>query len=321
MALLTPLQLSDAKEAGDCVGLRIERATPVPAGSVNTNYALADEIGQKWFLRVYEEQDAVGAARELRLLDFLATHGVPTPRPCQGRQGLSIFTIRERPAAIFPWMDGSSLHQRDVTPSHMHALGSALSALHEAGASYPELIPNRFAAHRLEERLDTLSIRPDLKTELRDLLGPLRDELSSEAGPIDAPQTIIHGDLFRDNVLWSGEFSPTLLDFESASTGWHGYDLAVVLHAWCFSTEFVPALARGLWAGYANSTKKKGNVPFDALQRALRFAAARFAITRMTDFELRRDVQPVYKDFRRFLLRLSVVRQWSEADIRALFGA
>jgi len=49
-----------------------------------------------------------------------------------------------------------------------------------------------------------------------------------------ASHGVIHGDLFRDNVLWRGGQVVAILDFEQASGGSLAYDLAVCLHDWCW---------------------------------------------------------------------------------------
>ena len=51
------------------------------------------------------------------------------------------------------------------------------------------------------------------------------------------PTGIIHGDLFRDNVLFDGDRLTGLLDFHHASKGWLVYDLAVTANDWCSDTD------------------------------------------------------------------------------------
>ena len=46
---------------------------------------------------------------------------------------------------------------------------------------------------------------------------------------------MIHGDLFRDNVLWDGDRISAILDFEQASGGSLVYDLAVCINDWCWT--------------------------------------------------------------------------------------
>ncbi len=74
----------------------------------------------------------------------------------------------------------------------------------------------------------------DLDAELAAIVAGLGVDLARLASRPIVGQGLIHGDLFRDNVLWrEGEIS-ALLDFESASRGSRPFDLMVTILAWCF---------------------------------------------------------------------------------------
>jgi homoserine kinase type II len=118
---------------------------------------------------------------------------------------------------------------------------------------------------------------------------------------------VVHGDLFRDNVLWQGQELVALLDFESAFHGPFLYDVLVTMAAWCYRDAFDLELAKALAEGYGAER------PLEAHEkRALRVEGAlgmlRFATTRITDFSLRvpKGEKPV-RDYRRFLARLSYI--------------
>src|SRR6185437_8773766 len=83
----------------------LRAARGIEAGTVNTSYAL-DFAAGPYFLRIYEEQDAVGAAREAKVLAHLAAHGVPTPAPIAASDGTTLRLLAGKPAAIFPWVPG-----------------------------------------------------------------------------------------------------------------------------------------------------------------------------------------------------------------------
>ena len=148
----------------------------------------------------------------------------------------------------------------------------------------------------------------------------IRERLEHHAArsPSSLPSGLIHGDLFRDNVLWqevsdgtsSTADNPTLLallDFESASAGVFIYDVMVCVHAWCYGSGFDLSLVRALLRGYGQERalepeERAGLVHQGAL------AALRFATTRLTDFSLRAPPgQPPARDFRRFLQRLEAL--------------
>src|SRR5688572_9847228 len=132
MAVLTTIDLEAARRIGREHGVSITNVSGIFGGSVNTNYECSLEGGGRVFLRLYEEQGAEAAARELRLLDHLASRGVPTPRPLSrsedDRGQISVYS--GKPAALFPWIEGEILCQRSVTEDVMAQLGRALARVH-----------------------------------------------------------------------------------------------------------------------------------------------------------------------------------------------
>ncbi len=312
MAILTELRQDEVRRACEAFGVEVAWFEGVLGGSVNTNYAVATPAGVRYFLRLYEEQDHAGATRETALSEELVRLGVPTPRPLVTLGTTRrVVTVRDKPAALFPFVEGVIRCQRSVTPADTFAVGAALARVHVAGARLDPGLgltgPTRFGPAEIGRRLEGLSahvLPPDVAAA-RDRLRRELDALASEA-PSGAELPLVHGDLFRDNVLFH-DAALTLLDFESASVGRASFDLAVTLLAWCFGDALEGALVRALGEGYRSVR------PIDAaeaadLPRALRLASVRFATTRITDYELRPRGVGIYKDFRRWIARLDEVQ-------------
>ncbi len=232
------------------------------------------------------------------MVTALAAHGVPTP------VAIAHGELSRRPAALFDWVPGVHACQASVTLERAHAVGAALARIHASNVTVGEgrfdeialrkrltvIDPHAFPVARLERALDALAVARDH----------------------DLPRGIIHGDLFRDNVLFENEKSDSivaLLDFESASHGAFAYDVAVTVLAWCYGDALDVSLAGAMLAGYTSIR------PFlrhekHAFCTEMRMAALRFTITRITDYAMRsRDAsgKRVMKDWRRFLARLDAV--------------
>jgi homoserine kinase type II len=342
MATFTELAIDQAKLLGQAFGLDVTAVAGIPAGSVNSNYRLTLSDGTVLFARVYEEQDAVGAESEARLLDHLARHGVATPRPLPRRDGngftfplevrrratvaaptstaVSDFPVAHlakerlrpeehrpagstRPVAIFPWRDGEILCQARVTPEAARKVGEKLADVHDAGRSFGEPKPGRFRIEDLRVRLRRIAEAPDpalsaLAPEIEKRLDRAERERDSSL-----PRGIIHGDLFRDNVLWQGDTPVALLDFESACEGSFAYDLVVTVLAWCYGDDFDEHLVRAMFEGYAKK-RALSAAEVAALGTEARIGALRFTVTRITDYTMRRGLgERVMKDYRRFFRR------------------
>ncbi|MDC0680467.1 homoserine kinase [Sorangium atrum] len=241
-----------------------------------------------------------------------------------------------KPVALFPWVAGASLCQARVTPDATRRVGAALARVHLVGASFEGANASRFDLDSLDQRLRGLrspapgagarstasgpapALPPDVAAAVDELTGRL-ERIRAAAPRTPGPQTLIHGDLFRDNVLWeAGEIS-ALLDFESASRGSAAFDLAVTMLAWCFGDDLDPDLVSALGAGYT-AVRPLSTEERDRLFHESVIAALRFSITRITDFELRPKGSGVYKDFRRFLARQRTLERLGPEGLLALLG-
>lgn len=293
-----------------------EGLEPVPAGSVNSNFALRAG-GRRWFLRIYEEQDEAGAQNDAALAAALSDAGVPTARPIARADGTTVRGLCGKPAALFEWLDGDVVCQRGVEPGHAHEVGVALAKVHAAGLERLAP-PSRFSVDNLFKRID--SVAEDRRFAHLALALADRLRVIGAAIPTDLPAGLVHGDLFRDNVLWAAPRRlAALLDFESASHGAFVFDFAVTLLAWCFGDAFDPALATALAAGYESvrpfaSSEKLG------LWHCARLAALRFQVTRLTDYEMKGGEGRVMKDWRRFEARLAALDDMGAAGLATLTG-
>lgn len=304
------MTLAEARAIGDAYALDVVAVQALSAGSVNSNFAVHTSSGERFFLRVYEEQDETGAANELQMILELAGLGVPTPAPRERRTGGFVGRHLDKPVGVHPWIQGDILCAARVTPAVAERLGRALARVHACSSALSRIPAGRFGLSGLTDRLETVDGANRGFGAHTALIRQRLNHYSSAVALL--PEGIIHGDLFRDNVLWQvasdGQHElAALLDFESASKGVFVYDVMVCIHAWCYGSAFDLGLVRALLRGYhAVRPLTPGEVAAMPSQGAL--AALRFATTRLTDFSLRAPpgVEPV-RDYRRFLERLEAL--------------
>jgi homoserine kinase type II len=318
MAVLTPLSDADARRVGAAFGLAVSRARGIMAGSVNSNFELALDDGGKVFARIYEEQTRAAAGDEARLLEHLASRGVPTPRPLRALDGGFVAEHAGKPVAIFPWIEGEMRCQRAVDAAAAREIGAALAGIHVAGQSFTAK-PSRFGSPELAARLESVARQGDLPIDVAAALPMLAARLARCDGAAARSDGVIHGDLFRDNVLWKGDRIEALLDFESASAGSYPFDLMVTALAWCTFDRFETAIARAMVEGYVSVRPLLAD-EIERIHAEACFAALRFTITRITDYELRPRGKGVFKDYRRFLARLSDLEALGDAGLRTALG-
>ncbi|HTR49808.1 MAG TPA: homoserine kinase [Kofleriaceae bacterium] len=299
MGTFTALTSSDLAAIADRFGLgAVRAATPIAAGTINSNFDVTTERG-RWFVRVNEGKSAGDVAWEAQLVTALARGGVPVVEQAGVGEALG------KLVTVYPWRAGVHLAPAEVTVDHARVFGGALARLHVVGLALPAAWRRTsiYDHAHLVARYERFASSGD--PELAHAIEVLGDELAAAAAAqatrAAATHGLIHGDLFRDNVLWEGRQLSALLDFEQASGGSLAYDLAVCINDWCWTGAPRLDLASALVDGY-RSVRVLPREDRAALPIEVRAAAARFTITRITDVYLARVDNPE-KDFRAFLAR------------------
>jgi homoserine kinase type II len=259
-------------------------AKGIAEGVENSNF-LIDTDRDRYILTVYEKR----MRKEdlpffLRLLDHLAERGLPVPPAIADRQGHQIQAVDDKPACLITFLPGVSPDQPSAVQAR--AVGSAMGRLHKALEDFAEDHPNSLslpAWHDLASRCG-----PQLETIDASLPALVAEELAflDQNWPSDLPLSIIHADLFPDNVLMLDDEVTGMIDFYFACRDFRAFDLAVSHSAWCFApdgTSFSPDNSAALIAGYQQQNPL-GRDEFEALAVLVRGAALRFLLTRCWDW-------------------------------------
>lgn len=291
MAVYTQLgaeALGEIIEAFD-VGTLVS-AKGIAEGVSNSNWLIetrrANGAGTRFILTMYEQRTDVGELPFfLGLLDHLAARGCPVPRTIHDREG-STFRFHEGKAlALIEFLPGVSVST--PTPPQAHAVGAALAKVHVAAADFPGTRVNSLALADWQALAEACG-PAGLASIDAGLANLVKRELAVLARdwPIDLPRSVIHADLFPDNVLMLGDSVSGLIDFYFACTDITAYDLAITHAAWCFAEggrSFNQDVSQALMAGYRTvrplSHKEQAKLPILA-----RGAAMRFLMTRSYDW-------------------------------------
>ena len=286
MAVYTTLSAADlAALIGEYEVGQLVSAKGIAEGVSNSNWVVETTgpggAGGRYILTMYEARvEAADLPFFLGLLDHLSARGSPVPRTVHDRAGAAYRTVRGKAVALIEFLPGVSVDE--PTAAQAHAVGAALARLHLDAADFPGQRANAMALPHWHTLLaacgeDGLySIDPGLPELVASELSYL-----SANWPRDLPRSVIHADLFPDNVLLLGDKVCGLIDFYFACTEVTAYDLAVTHSAWCFAHggTYRPAIGEALIAGYQSrrvlSEAERKALPVLARGAALRFVASR----------------------------------------------
>ena len=269
---------------------QLTSAKGIAEGISNSNWLIettgSSGEGARFILTMYEQRmDVSELPFFLGLLDHLAARGCPVPRTIHDQNNRA-FRIHEGKAlALIEFLPGVSVTAPN--PAQTRAVGEALARVHLAAADFAGSRANRLGLADWQALLRACgteglnAIHPELAPLVSRELAIL-----SRNWPQDLPRSVIHADLFPDNVLMLGDTVTGLIDFYFACNDITAYDVAVTHAAWCFSADgrsFDPALSRALLAGY-HAVRPLAATEQAALPLLARGAAMRFLATRAYDW-------------------------------------
>lgn len=290
----------------------------IAEGVENSNY-LVDTSRSRYILTLYEKRvDRADLPFFMTLLDHLAERGLQVPRAIADRDGQQIRELEGRAACLIEFLDGVSVTH--PTAPQARAAGRALADIHLCSADFTGTRANsvgKASWHRLAQ--DCGDALGDVALELPQLVQSELVFLDTN-WPSDLPQSVIHADLFPDNVLMIGDEVRGLIDFYFSCTDITAYDLAVTHASWCFDSDgchFDAAVSQALITGYRGVMEQTG-AEIAALPVLARGAALRFTLTRAYDWiNTPPDAMVTRKDPMAFARRLQFYRATENAGVFA----
>jgi len=310
MAVYTQLSAETLSEliahydVGDLVS-----AKGIAEGVSNSNWLIettgSAANGTRFILTMYERRiDIAELPFFLGLLDHLSEQNAPVPRTIHDRAGSASRKIDGKAVALIEFLPGVSVDR--PTPGQAHNVGAVLAQMHMAARDYGvqrsnDLGPDASLRVLSECGADALaSINPALPIAIP------QTQRVVQHWPQDLPLSIIHSDLFPDNVLMLGDEVSGLIDFYFACHDAMAYDLAVTHAAWSFvdaGRTYRPEIGQALLTGY-ESVRPLAKAERRALPVLAQGAAMRFVSSRAQDWiETPADALVTRKDPMDFMRR------------------
>lgn len=272
--------LLDRYDAGELITLK-----GIAEGIENSNY-FVETTRSRFILTLYENRvDPTDLPFFHNLLNHLHKAGCKVPCFMDDKDGTWLHQVAGRSACLIEFLSGVSVTQASVAQAR--ATGAALGNLHAAVSDFAEIRPNslgidawRPLANKCNPN-DLERISKGLHTRIVRECAYLNDNW-----PDHLPRSVIHADLFPDNILMLGDKVSGLIDFYFACTDLRGYDLAITHAAWSFSADgaqYYHEIGRAILSGYAEKFGLDADTLI-ALPTLLRGACLRFLLTRCYDW-------------------------------------
>jgi|GEM_PF-6999927 len=190
-----------------------------PHGLINTTYRIETDQGTfalTAFLQRKEEEIKARAQVLMRLKN------VPVAQPLLSRNGDRVIDLNGRPAWLAPWIEGRSFvdrhhHQKLPMSARQHQeVIRGFDGLHQelSQIALQETDLLSFLARDTEEET---TIPPG--RAIRSLIDQCRECYQAVTSPPPDPQTLVHRDFERQNLLFRGDTLSAVLDFDALGIG------------------------------------------------------------------------------------------------------
>ena len=250
----------------------------IKSGITNTNYFLMT-AHDRFVLTLFEKNTIEDLPYFVDLMAHLAKNSFLCPKPIFKNNGTALSILKNKPALIVTCLKGKELNKPEV--KHCKAVGSSLAERHMKSANFKAQHQNTRDLNWIKKTAETLfSELPQDESLL------LREEiLYQEKKNYKLPKSTIHGDLFRDNVLFLNDQVSGFIDFYYACTDYLILDVAIAVNDWCVNNDgsFDEARLNAFLDAY-KKIRSFNDDEDQAWNDILRLASLRFWVSRLNDF-------------------------------------
>ena len=257
---------------------QLQQFAGISNGIENTNYFVTTSKGQ-YVLTIFEQLALDDLPYFLELMAFFSEANIPTAHPIADKQNEYIRILNGKPAALVKRLNGVSIDIANV--KQCQEIGIQMAKMHLSSKQFKF---SREASRNEDWRIQTSKlVMPKLNKDEQDLLNQELNYIkTTKVGHLDT--SVIHADLFRDNVLFIDDELTGIIDFYYAYNGFSIYDLAVTVNDWCTSGDInrdkenmVAFLTAYQTIRYIEKNER------NAWVYVLRLAALRFWLSRLQD--------------------------------------
>ena len=233
----------------DRFGLRPQgRGVELGGGEDNLNVRVATDGGDV-VVRRYDVSGFEKVAAELRLVEYLAGRGYPTPAPLSTADGDRFVRWRDRPVAVFPFVAGTTPGAGDRGISR--TMGGLLGRLHALADQWRDpAIPevDRLAIVQTPGLAQGLPDEAAWEQARRGFADQWGAKLERALPRL--PQGPLHHDLHPGNLVMAGRRPAAVLDFDELNCGPLAIDVVRTWHYLASRRRLPEQRRRAVVAGY-----------------------------------------------------------------------
>jgi homoserine kinase type II len=280
-------------------------------GNENSNYCIETNAG-KYVLTLCDQKSLEQATNLASLLVYLTDHGIRTSTVVVPTNGPMVVLHDEKPVMMKRYVGGDITD--NITGKLLVQLGEEMARLHKIPA--PSYLPKSFPYGRsyFPEVLDS-NLDHSYIDWLSDKNSYLQERISQSL-----PMTLIHGDVFFDNMIVQGDQLLAIIDFEEACHYFRGFDLGMVIVGACRDCQGICfEKVRRFIRGYQNNGTLQ-SVERETLKAFAVYAAVATSFWRFRQYHLLRPDPQLYDKHVEMQTLADTISEYPDSSFMELFG-
>lgn len=211
-------------------------------GSENTNY-LVKTSSQNYVLSICEQKSLQQTKYLADLLVHLEKNQFKTSKIVLTADQESAISWKGKPIMVKEYLEGNIV--QDLSPNALILIGKELGKLHKIDA--PDFLPKQLNYGKEHFGKAKVNVADKAFSEWLEMVlayvSPYFD--------LDLPRSLIHGDVYWDNVILSDDESTAIMDFEEAAYYYRVFDIGMTIIGICAEQQIINfEKAKHLLAGY-----------------------------------------------------------------------
>ena len=305
MASYTKLSLNDADLILKSYNLGTSlKLTPMTLGISNSNY-MVETNGGKWVIKIFNSKTLDELNEEIEILNHLNNQNFNySIYPLKKNDSKVIFHLGEKFGLVFPYIEGKII---DINQQNLKQVGSTLALLHKLPAK--ELRPYEKVGFSYNTLKNYVDADPSAPADFKETFYKILNIPLIEQNKTHWRQSLIHGDLYYDNVILGIDQQIKIFDFEQSGLGPSIFDLGICISGSCLKNGNIDQnLYQSLLSGYlaVNPLVKEEK---NCLNDCIKLGLLAIALWRIKRFKIKK-IDPSKQDsYQELLKRASLFHQ------------
>lgn len=271
----------------------IEKIEGIAEGVENTNYLVKTQNKNKFIFTIFEKRTKGSDLPFFhKAMSEFNDKGITCPTPITVN-GNDIFEIKQKPCAIYSFIEGNQI--QTLNDDAMSSLAKNISTIHNIGSQsdlYREndmllsswkYIVNKFNNYDGENKSEFAHVK--------NIILSLENKF-----PQNLKKSLIHGDLFKDNIFFKNNEVSGFIDFFFTCADTIVYDLATLINAWFLNHENFDENYFKIFFNKYFSFISWTNEEKESFNFYLKASAIRFFLTRIHDKYFNKEGEVNHKD-------------------------